>query len=139
MGLTARAWLAAGASVALIAGCGGDEGETAPRDIAGPPRDVARVVDRLDRAVRARDFELICADLLTAEARTRAGGEKCAGKMAREAAGVRRPEIELQSIRIVGNRAEAELLTSAKGEQPAQETLQLVRRADGYRIVALDG
>jgi hypothetical protein len=140
VGLTARSWLAGGAAAGLLvfAGCGGDEGETAPRDISGPPRQVARVVDRLDRAVRAGDFERICRELLTAEARVRAGGEKCAATMAKEAAGVRRPWIKLQSIRVVGDRAEAELLTSAKGEVPAEETLQLVRRGDGYRIVALD-
>jgi len=138
--LTASRVLLVGASLALLAtaGCGGEGDETVPRDIAGPPRQVARVVDDLDRAVRARDFERICRDLLTADARARAGGGRCAAKMAAEAKDVRRPWIKLQSIHVVGNRAEAVLLTSAKGEEPVEETLQLARRGDGYRIVALD-
>jgi len=140
VGLTVRRGLALGAIAAMITvGCGGEEATTTvPRDITGPPRQVARIVDRLDRAVRARNFERICDDLLTPEARQRAGGTNCATKMAAEAKGVRRPWIKLQSIHIVGSRAEAELLTSAKGEEPVEETLQLTRRGAGYRIVALD-
>jgi hypothetical protein len=119
-------------------GCGGEDPPTVTRDISGPPQQVARVVDRLDGAVRDRDFTLICRELLTPAARERAGGARCAATMAASAEGVRRPQIELLSIRIVGDRAEAKLRTTASGQKPIEETLELARARRGYRITALD-
>jgi hypothetical protein len=132
-----------GAAVALalatltLAGCADSETQPAPKDISGPPQGVARTVERLDRAVRARDFESVCDDLLTPAARRRAGGDRCAARLAANARGVRQSRIRLLAIRIVGRRAEARIRTRSQGRAPVEETLRLERDGRGYRISAL--
>lgn len=127
----------AGIAVVLAAGCGDTERAPAPRDVAGPARQVARVVDRLETAVRTRDFKTVCRDLLTPAARERAGGAKCAPTMSKSAAGVRRPRIRVLSINVNGRRAEAQIRSSATGQAPLEETLLLHRSGDGYRVAAI--
>ena len=62
-------------------GCslGGDD-EAKPA--SGPPAQIAATVDRLERAVAERDYDTVCAQLFTAQARKRAGGAECARQLA---------------------------------------------------------
>ena len=118
-------------------GCGDSDPTPAARDVAAPARGVAGVVERLERAVKARDFKTICNSLLTPTARERAGAAKCPATMAESSAGLRRPRIRLLSVQLTGNRARARLRSSATGQAPLEETLLLQRTPDGYRIAAL--
>ena len=118
-------------------GCADSEPAPAPADISGPPQRVARTVDRLERALRTRDFARICDELFTPAARRRAGGDACAARTAADVGGLRRPTIRLLSIRIAGKRADAQVRTSAAGRRPVEETIQLERSGARYRIAAL--
>jgi hypothetical protein len=121
-----------------MAGCGADtETVPAPTAVAGPPQRVARVVERFEVALRERDFALICDELLSAAARRREGGGRCATKLAAASAGRREPGIRPLAIRIAGSRAEVRVRSRARGQAPVEETIQLDLVDGRYRISAL--
>jgi hypothetical protein len=122
-----------------LAGCGGTERVPAPKEVAGPAQRAARVVERLERAVRRHDFATVCDDLLTAAARSRAGGDACATTMADSSKGVRRARIRILSIDLIGRRAAIRVRSRAAGQRPVDETLELERAGRGYRIASLNG
>jgi hypothetical protein len=130
----------AGACAALVglAGCslGGDH-EAQPA--GGAPRAVAAVIQRLDTATRARDFRTICDELFTAAARRRAGGGDCQRLLRSATQDVRRPRIQIVSIRIDGRRATVRVRSRATGQRPLEDEVELVRQVGGYRISALAG
>jgi hypothetical protein len=114
-------------------GCslGGDD-EAKPA--SGPPAQIAATVDRLERAVATRDFETICDQLFTAQARKRAGGSECARQLGSATEGVKRPRIEIEAIAVDGNRAVVNVRTTASGQASVKDELQL-RRQDGRWLV----
>ena len=120
-----------------MAGCslGADE---EPRQAAGPPAEIAVVVQRLERATAGRDWTEICRDLFTAVARERAGGADCARLLGEAAGEVRRPSIEIRAIQVrSGGRASVEIRTRAEGQGAVPDVLEL-RSEDGeWRIEAL--
>src|ERR687893_704734 len=81
-----------------VAGCGGgdDDGD----DAGGLAREAAAVVEQLERSIAAGEFERICSELLSAEVRRQAGGGDCPNQLERTSAGIRRPRIEVNEIRI---------------------------------------
>ena len=132
-----RAAAAASLTLSLLAGCSGDEDE--PRPITGPARQVAEAIEELERATARRDFRKVCAELFTPEVRRQAGGRECATLLARTAADVRRPQIDVERIEIEGDRAIASVVTRAAGQRAARDRIELVRRGGRYRIAALAG
>ena len=126
-------------ALGVLAGCSGGDSEGDPPPAEGAPRQVAEAIDRLERATRRRDFAEICDELLSKEARERAGGGDCTRLLRSTAGDVRSPDITVLSIRIEGDRADVRVRTTADGQAPVDETIQLVREGDGYRIAALEG
>jgi len=125
--------------LAVLAGCSSDDSESDPPPAEGVPVQVAEAIDRLEQATRRRDFAVICRKLLTTEARERAGGDDCVRLLRSTAGDVRRPAISIVSIDISGDRAEVRVRSTARGQAPVEETIQLVREGEGYRIAALEG
>ena len=126
----------AAALVLAPAGCslGGDD---EPEPATGPAREVAAVVDQLERATRQGDFAGICRDILTAAARERAGGAGCERQIGSAAEGLERPRIEVKSIEVKADRAAVRLQTKAAGQALVSDTLTL-RKEDGeWRVEAL--
>jgi hypothetical protein len=122
---------------ALLTGCPGAGDDARPS--AGAPRAIAATVQRLERATAERDFATICAELLTASARRRAGGPDCVRLTRSAAAGVERPSVELKAIDIDGARARVTVRTRAAGQVTVGDVL-LLRREDGrWRIDSLGG
>lgn len=117
-------------------GCslGGDD-EAKP--VAGPPAQIAATVDRLERAVATRDYESICDQLFTAQARKRAGGDDCARQLGSAAEGVKKPRVEIKAIDVKGNRATVEVRTKAEGQATLTDELELRREGDRWLIEAL--
>jgi len=126
-------------ALAVLAGCSGDDSGAEPPPAEGASRQVLEAIDRLERATLRGDFAAICDRLLTPEARERAGGGDCIRLLRSTGAEVRRPDIRVLSIRIDGERADVRVRTTAEGQAPVGETIELVREGDGYRIAALDG
>ena len=125
------------AGAAFFTGCLGADEE--PRPAEGPARDIARVVERLERATAAGDFETVCDDLFTAAARERAGGDDC-GRLSRSAGeGIARPRIEIERIEIRADQARVEVLTRAAGQAEVPAQLELRRERGEWRVEALGG
>jgi hypothetical protein len=123
------------AVAATLSGCLGADEE--PQPARGAPRDIARVVERLERATAERDFATVCDELFTSAARERAGGEDCARLTRSAAAGVSRPRIELKAIEVEGERARVRISTRATGQAEVPEVLELRREGGGWRVEAL--
>ena len=124
----------------LRGGSGGSGGsDDDPQPITGPGKQVADVVTRLERATRGRRFDVVCDELFTRAARSRAGGRNCVRLLRSTAEDVRRPRIRLLDVRIKGDRAEARVRTLAEGQTAVEETIDLLRERGGYRIASLRG
>jgi molybdopterin synthase catalytic subunit len=123
------------AVVALLSGCLGADEEARPA--RGPARDIANVVERLERATAQRDFATICDELFTGAARERAGGDDCERLTRSAAEGIARPRIALKAIRIEGERARAEITTHATGQAEVPDVLELRRERGEWRVEAL--
>jgi Putative lumazine-binding len=125
------------ALAALMSGCLG--GEEDPRPASGPPREIAQVVERLERATAQRDFSTLCDDLFTEAARERAGGEDCERLTRSAAEGIARPRITVKAIELKGERALVEVTTRATGQAEVADTLELRREGGEWRVEALGG
>jgi Putative lumazine-binding len=125
------------ALAALMAGCLG--GEEDPRPASGPPREIAQVVERLERATAQRDFSTLCDDLFTEAARERAGGEDCERLTRSAAEGIARPRITVKAIELQGERALVKVTTRATGQAEVADTLVLRREGGEWRVEALGG
>jgi hypothetical protein len=125
------------AVAAFLTGClgAGSDGQLA----GAAPRAIAATVQRLERATADRDFATICADLLTASARTRAGGPDCVRLTRSAAAGVQRPSIELKAIDLHGATARVTVLTRAAGQAGVSDELVLRREGGRWRVDSLGG
>ena len=122
----------------LLLGGSEEDGEDR-RPITGRDRQVADVVARLERATRLRRFDVVCDQLFTRAARTRAGGANCVRLLRSTAKDVRRPRIRLLTVQIAGNRAEARVRTLAAGQTAVEETIDFLRERGRYRIASLRG
>jgi glycosyltransferase A (GT-A) superfamily protein (DUF2064 family) len=123
-------------AVALfLTGCLGADEEPVPA--RGPARDIARVVDRLERATAGGDFATVCDDLFTAAARERAGGEDCERLTRSAAEGIARPRIEMNAIEIGTDTARVKVTTLAVGQAEVPAVLELRREGGEWRVEAL--
>lgn len=124
------------AATLVVSGCvfgGGDD----PKPAEGATKEVAATVARLQLLTARRDFQVICRELLTADARKRAGGRDCPRLLASAGNDVRNPQIRLVSVTIDGDKAHAKVRTSARGQAPVEDELLLIRERGGYRISSL--
>ena len=120
-----------------LAGCGGggDDDEAA----GGLAQEAAEVVEELEQSIADGRFRYVCDELLSAEVRRQAGGGDCPAMLARTSAGVKRPRIEVQAIRIEGAMAAVDVVTVAEDQARVEDTIRLVREAGAYRISQLSG
>lgn len=122
--------------VLALAACNGD-GD----DPTGAARDATRIgemVERLERALAARDFRLICERLFSSALRDRLGGSRCPAALRRSVRDVRQPSIEVEAISLQGRRrARVRVVTRAARQAPARDVLVLVREGGGFRVDGL--
>ena len=121
----------------LLGSFGGSDSK--PEPISGAPKEVANVVARLELVTRRKEFAVLCDELFTRSARTRAGGGDCVELLRSTAKDVRRARIRLLDVQIAGDRARAKVRTTAEGQTAVEETLELERERGRYRISALAG
>ena len=108
-----------------------------PKPVAGVPKAIVQTVDRFERAVARRDYEIICNELFTATARERAGGDECVTQTRTAAEGLRRPSIEITGIEVKRDRASVEVATKAEGQARVIDTLELRLIGDRWLVEAL--
>lgn len=116
---------------AVLAGCG----ETTPTY----EQQVVSTLTRFDRATAQRDYRTICDELLTPELLEdiRSVGLPCAVALREALEEVRDPSMSVGQVAITGPRATADVRTSATGQAPSSDVVQLVRVDGGWRIAAL--
>jgi hypothetical protein len=120
-----------------VGACGG---AAEPKRRPVPDREqVAAVVDSFRRATAVKDYGRLCRDVLAAELVTRVqrAGMTCADALRAGLQDVRDPQLQVDRIVVTGDRATADVRTSAAGEAPSSDRLTLVREHDGWRIASL--
>ena len=122
-------------TAAALAGCAGGAAR-APR-AEGPAQDVANVVKALERATAEKDYNEICFELLSDRVRAEVGGVRCPGRLRRTAGEIEDPRIQIRTIRLRGDEATVDVVTSARGQAPAPDAIELARERGRWRISAL--
>jgi hypothetical protein len=131
VGARTRHTLALAAGLAL-AGCG----EAGPSD----EEQVREVLSEFGRATAARDYAALCDRLLARDLvdEVQRSGLSCEAALAKGLSGVREPRLAVGRITVTGDRAQAEVRSSARGEEPSRDVVELVRGDDGdWRIASL--
>ena len=123
--------LALAPAVSATAACG-----------AGAPSDQAAVrakVVELRDATRDKRYSRLCsrvfAPALVAEVRR--VGLPCEAAMERALGAVRDPSLVIGEIRVERDRATAQVRSSAAGQEPSRDVVELVRTPAGWRVTSL--
>jgi hypothetical protein len=113
----------------LVAGCGGGGEQQAVRD----------TLARLQQATARHDYATLCNRVFTArlvETLTQRG-LPCERALSIGLGNVRQPRLEIQRVSVKGNQAQATVRSTATGELPATDLVQLVKQPDGWRVAQL--
>ena len=115
----------------VLAGCG--EGGPTPEE------QVRSAVTEFGRATAAKDYQALCDRLLAPSLveEVEAIGLPCEVAMRQGLGRVREPRLTIGRIDVREDRAWAEIRTSAAGEQPSQDTLELVNVDGTWKISSL--
>lgn len=124
--------IAAAVLVALaLAGCG--------KEARTPADDVRATLESFARAIAARDYQALC-DRFFAPALVAAverAGLPCEAAIRPEFGATEEPTLEIRSIKVDGDKAQAEVHTDAANQEPADATVALVRVEGRWRIASL--
>ena len=115
----------------VLAGCG-DSGPTDEQRIRA-------ALAEFGRATAARDYGALCdrvlaPDLIETVERI---GLTCEEALKKGFEDVEDPRLTVGTVNVDGDRATAEVRSSAAGESPSQDTVELVRVGDGWRVASL--
>ncbi|HMJ36061.1 MAG TPA: hypothetical protein VK501_19305 [Baekduia sp.] len=134
-----RARLAAAVLTAVVAlaGCGADEeggGSGLPDD-----QQVRAVVARFGVATQAKDYQTICDRLLADELvqSVESIGLPCESALQKGLADVRDPRLEIREVSLSGGRALVSVHSTAAGQPPSDDAVQLVKQHGEWRIASL--
>jgi hypothetical protein len=134
-----RRTLVTAALLALaLAGCGAGQPSSASK-FDGDQAEVAKVVDNLAAAGRARDAERICNDILAKQLvdELKSAGGDCLTEMDRAIKDASDFDLRVKSVKVDGNNATAEV---SQGERGRTATFTFVKQGqDGWRATALGG
>jgi hypothetical protein len=114
----------------VLCGCGDGPSDT---------ERVHDVVEAFGQASAAKDYQRLCDDLLAPKlvSEVESAGLPCELALKQGLGDVASPKLTIGTIRVSGDSATADVQSSARGEQPSRDTLQLVRVDDSWRIASL--
>ena len=120
------------AAAAVLAGCGGSSG----------PSDESLVRDTLQAfatAVEKGDYQTLCDKVFAPKLLKglESIGLPCEIAMRTSFKGVKDPKLTVGTVAVSGRHASAEVKTSASGQPPSTDTLELDKLAGGWRVSAL--
>ena len=118
----------------LLAGCGGDPEPS-------PEAQVRAKLAEFNRATAAKDYAALCARVYSSglTSRTEAIGLPCDVALRRALAEVDDPQLTVGDVTVDGSTARAQVRSSAKGQAPSRDTVELRKEKGGWRIVQLAG
>jgi hypothetical protein len=119
------------AAVAGLAGCGKSE----PSD----EQQVRTTLTAFSRATADKDYQALCDRLLAPAliADLKKIGLPCEIALQQGLGDVRQPRLIVGDVTVKGKSAVAEVRTSAEGQAPSKDTVELVRTDAGWRISSL--
>jgi hypothetical protein len=120
-----------------LAGTGASCGEQEPTD-----EDAVRAkLAELANATRAKRYGVLCDRVFDPRlvARVERIGLPCEVAMERALGEVDDPQLTIGRIQVTGTRATAEVRTSAAGQEPSRDVVELVKRPRGWRVSSLAG
>jgi hypothetical protein len=114
-----------------LAGCG----ESGPTE----EQRIRAALAEFGRATAERDYRALCDRILApalVEAVERVG-LTCELALQKGFEDVEDPRLTVGAVDVSGDRATAEVRSSATGQPPSQDTVELVRVGDGWRVASL--
>jgi hypothetical protein len=126
-----RRWWALAALAVVIAGCGENE----PTD----EEQVRTTLTAFSRATAAKDYQALCDKLLAPSliSELKKIGLPCEIALQQGLGDVRQPRLIVGNVTVTGKTAVAEVRTTAEGEAPSKDTVELERTDAGWRIASL--
>ena len=117
--------------VAVLPGCG----ESEPTD----EEQVRTTLTAFSRATAAKDYQALCDRLLAPSliSDLKTIGLPCEIALQQGLADVRQPRLIVGQVTVKGKTAVAEVRTTAEGEAPSKDTIELKRTDAGWRIASL--
>jgi hypothetical protein len=114
-----------------LAGCGDD----GPSDEA----QIRTTLNEFQRATAAHDYRALCDRILAPKLiqTVEQIGLPCESALEKGFEDVRDPRLSVGTITVDGDGAKAEVRSSAAGQAPSEDTVELVRVGDGWRIASL--
>ena len=124
-------YLAPALALLILAGCG----ESGPT----PEEQVRAAVAEFGRATAAKDYTALCDRILAPELieEVESIGLPCERALRQGLGDVEDPQLAIGTIKIDDDKASAEVRTSAAGEEPSRDTLELVNLDGVWRISSL--
>jgi hypothetical protein len=119
---------------AVAAGCGA-AGSSAG-DFEGAEQEVAQVVEDLEEAATEDEPRRVCTQLLARELVQRLG-RNCLRVVQTAFDQADTYALSVDDVRVTGNRARARVLTGRDEDPDEAETFELVREANGWRLLSL--
>jgi hypothetical protein len=119
------------ALLCAVAGCG----DSGPSD----EEQVRSTLNEFGRATSARDYQALCDKVFAKQLTDKLSqvGLPCEVAMQQSFEGVEDPRLTIGKITVGEDTAKAEVRTSAKGQQPSQDTVELRRVDDEWRVSSL--
>ena len=119
------------ALVAVLSGCGENE----PTD----EEQVRTTLTAFSRATAAKDYQALCDKLLAPSliSDLKKIGLPCEIALQQGLGDVRQPRLIVGQVTVRGKNAVAEVRTTAEGEPPSKDTVELERTEAGWRIASL--
>ena len=124
-------YLAPALALLILAGCG----ESGPT----PEEQVRAAVAEFGRATAAKDYTALCDRILAPELieEVESIGLPCERALRQGLGEVEDPRLTIGTIKIDDDKASAEVRTSAAGEEPSRDTLELVNLDGVWKISSL--
>ena len=96
---------------------------------------------RFETATAEKDYRALCGDVLARDLVTklRSVGLPCELALRRALGPVQAPKLTIGKIRVTGDTALARVTSTARGQQPSQDTIRLVKQGDEWRVSSLSG
>ena len=116
-----------------LAGCG----ESGPTD----EERIRSTLAAFERATADRDYEALCTRILAPKLveTVKQIGLPCEVALQKGFEGVSEPRISVGAIAVNGTSATAEVRSSAAGQDPSEDTVELLKVDDDWRIASLTG
>jgi ketosteroid isomerase-like protein len=115
----------------VLAGCG----DSGPTDT----EQVRTTLNAFSKATAAKDYQALCDKLLAPSliADLKKIGLPCEIALQQGLGDVKQPKLIVGDVKVEGKKATAQVRSSAQGQAPSSDTVELERTEDGWRISSL--